>query len=80
MFFDFGIGYGPDSLNLEPAKKHLRQHFQCIPFAFPKHLALPAVGEIFYVCKLVLPDGIEVFKIHAEGIVFYENPDVVAFA
>jgi hypothetical protein len=41
---------------------------------------LSAIGEIFYVCELVLPDGIEVFKIHAEGIVFDEYPDIIPLA
>jgi len=58
----------------------LREHFQGIPLAFPKHLALPTISKIFYVCKLVFPDGIKIFEVHAERIVFDENPDIIPLA
>ena len=80
MFLDCRIRHGSASLNLEPTKKHLREHFKGIPFTFPKYLALSAIGEIFDVFKLVFPDGSEVFEIHTEGVIFDEYPDVISLA
>jgi hypothetical protein len=43
-------------------------------------MALATIGKIFYICKLMFPNGTEIFKIHFKGVVFDENPDVIPFA